>query len=863
MAGIVTDFVPNGSIILRKDDGTHISRRASTAEGRGLMLSMLVGDADPGDEISVGPGTFTLDADLVIPPGTTLTGSGKATIINFPVTGNLVINSDNCSIRKLQVVGTVEIGNDTAGVKNPKLDHVHVDASGRNYGLYVHGAHDDVPGVNDFTVLDLEVTNCTFINATIHNAYLYGSECGRPKIIGNEFNNAGECGLKFDHGTAYAPSEGAEGGLLNSNHFTSNGTYGLHIVAVHDLVVDSNSFSENAGGGVYWELPIDSTLVGNHFEENHDAGVTQGFALKVGLGNGGAGGAPAGFTYGQLTVVGNHISAERDGIILTGIHATGYTINIVGNTLTAIQGVDAIRIEGYKTNYTINIAENIIYGEGALNAGNGITIAAGSSTDGARIKVSGNIIVNQTYCISITNVYNTKIFGNRLSSCTIGINSDSGIIATGNGIRLASAQCINIVGGSGSDISDNRFIGGTYAVYMNNHASAIIKNNYCDSQTVKTICADTACNSSTIAANRIINSPVSIDIIASYYMRIEDNVTDDGALAAPTYGIRLGNACIYPIIVGNTITHNSAKGYGISVVGTVAVPLYPTIDNNTVIMNALADDATYGNSGIYCDYPNGGAAGGYSYVRGNTVRKGFICIKLLHPTDVIISNNVIGGASGGGGSTGIYLGTGAASCKVRSNDIVDCQYGIDVNNCTNAIIDGNVLHGTVTVCIRCTGTNPIISRNITDTAAFEGILISGSTNARIEGNVFKTPSGNQTHGLYIDASTGVTVFGNSFMNCTNKISTNGVVTYTAKHNIGFVTENSGTATVANGTTTIAVNHGLSVTPTAGQISIYPTNNLGNAAKFWVDTITSTQFTVNVNADPGAGTATFAWNIQVA
>jgi hypothetical protein len=83
-----------------------------------------------------------------------------------------------------------------------------------------------------------------------------------------------------------------------------------------------------------------------------------------------------------------------------------------------------------------------------------------------------------------------------------------------------------------------------------------------------------------------------------------------------------------------------------------------------------------------------------------------------------------------------------------------------------------------------------------------------------------------------------------------------------RNNLGWTTENSGTATVLNGTTTIAVSHGLSVTPPLAAISVTPTNNLGSAAKFWISGVGSTQFTINVNADPGVTTATFAWTIRL-
>jgi len=83
-----------------------------------------------------------------------------------------------------------------------------------------------------------------------------------------------------------------------------------------------------------------------------------------------------------------------------------------------------------------------------------------------------------------------------------------------------------------------------------------------------------------------------------------------------------------------------------------------------------------------------------------------------------------------------------------------------------------------------------------------------------------------------------------------------------RNNIGWVTESNGNATVANGTTTIAVNHGLSGTPALNNISVTPTNSLGTAAKFWISGVGATQFTINVNADPGATTATFAWSARM-
>lgn len=80
-----------------------------------------------------------------------------------------------------------------------------------------------------------------------------------------------------------------------------------------------------------------------------------------------------------------------------------------------------------------------------------------------------------------------------------------------------------------------------------------------------------------------------------------------------------------------------------------------------------------------------------------------------------------------------------------------------------------------------------------------------------------------------------------------------------RNNQGHVTENSGTGTISNGATSATITHGLSATPTLDDIAITlgenPTNTPG---AIWVDTLTSTQFNVNCENDPGASNLDFGW-----
>jgi len=84
---------------------------------------------------------------------------------------------------------------------------------------------------------------------------------------------------------------------------------------------------------------------------------------------------------------------------------------------------------------------------------------------------------------------------------------------------------------------------------------------------------------------------------------------------------------------------------------------------------------------------------------------------------------------------------------------------------------------------------------------------------------------------------------------------------TIRNNLGYITENSGTATLVNATTSIAVTHGLDVTPSAGDIVVTPIEAWGSMAQFYIDTYTSTQFTIHADGDPGVD-VDFAWNAIV-
>jgi hypothetical protein len=161
----------------------------------------------------------------------------------------------------------------------------------------------------------------------------------------------------------------------------------------------------------------------------------------------------------------------------------------------------------------------------------------------------------------------------------------------------------------------------------------------------------------------------------------------------------------------------------------------------------------------------------------------------------------------------------------------------------------------------------------------EGSESASGKNVAITGNTFTYTSGNKTrYAIYAKYFEDVAISGNCFdsRSYTNhpvgldvganniKITGNTSNKYALLNSAAPVIngQTSGTATVPNGSTSIDVAHGLGATPDIQNINITPTNSLGSATKFWVSSVSSTTFTITVDADPGETTATFAWKASV-
>jgi len=78
-------------------------------------------------------------------------------------------------------------------------------------------------------------------------------------------------------------------------------------------------------------------------------------------------------------------------------------------------------------------------------------------------------------------------------------------------------------------------------------------------------------------------------------------------------------------------------------------------------------------------------------------------------------------------------------------------------------------------------------------------------------------------------------------------------------NIGYVTENSGVATLLAGGTVVQVTHSLDVTPGEENISLTPLSTMGNTSYLYIsDNATNMYFWVNADVDPTSTNITLGW-----
>lgn len=170
------------------------------------------------------------------------------------------------------------------------------------------------------------------------------------------------------------------------------------------------------------------------------------------------------------------------------------------------------------------------------------------------------------------------------------------------------------------------------------------------------------------------------------------------------------------------------------------------------------------------------------------------------------------------------------------------------------ILDGNFLAYEFRIC----WLHP--NNNKQNNTSGNGLTLVVSDNIEILGGVFadcKEPT--QAYGIevksdcsYVTVKDSV-VIGNVGGGILNSAST----AIKIKDNTGYTTDNTGTATILNGQSSIAVTHRLVVAPT----KITVTGSTSDTNALYVDTIGTTTFTVHSSGNVG-GNRTIYWRAEI-
>jgi len=315
------------------------------------------------------------------------------------------------------------------------------------------------------------------------------------------------------------------------------------------------------------------------------------------------------------------------------------------------------------------------------------------------------------------------------------------------------------------------------------------------------------------------------------------------------------------IISNNTCLDNGASG-ALSGIDLRSIN-YAVIANN--ICNGNTEHGIYVLSGSYATitgnscYDND-SRGIMVYDNLSTTVLGNICktngtdgICLYGTTaDCVVSNNICNANTDVGimieESVGYNTVVGN-SCYLNEKDGI-CVFKSDYNNVIgNNCKDNGQLANNTYSDIRIWGTGA--GANASEHNVVKGNVCLATLATKVRYNISEeaaTDNYNMIEGN--DVSAGVTA-------TINSLGANSMV----RNNEGWVTENSGTATLANGNTTIVVAHGLDVTPTQGDIVVTPIEHWGNMTFFYIDTFGAANFTITSDQDPGQD-VDFAWKAIV-
>lgn len=380
-------------------------------------------------------------------------------------------------------------------------------------------------------------------------------------------------------------------------------------------------------------------------------------------------------------------------------------------------------------------------------------------------------------------------------------------------------------------------------------------------------------------------------------------------------GVATGDDCV---AITSTVTSGTQFiDMLVVLAGRDGIASRATADDNTVIINTIVescvrDGISFASGAVsgsvigcrlnlnarYGVYATGNTSGPGHRIIGNAIGGGVAGIHILNQNHCQISDNqiilastygiwlkgaqqcsVTGNASRSNTLDGILLETGSQSSNYNTISDNVCSYNSRRGISLDTSPVGNTLRGNIITAngesglrLNNAGYNTVIGNQIFNngitTAPKAGIYIDdggtgAASNNRIIGNyISDVGAGNQTTGIYNDATASNTVIVSNEIAATTEVNIVGGSVLYARDNIGWVTQNNGNSSIASGATTVTISHGLDVTPEAHDFVLQQSGATTNPSYITsITSITSTQFTVTCNTNPGASSLPFEWAVS--
>lgn len=344
------------------------------------------------------------------------------------------------------------------------------------------------------------------------------------------------------------------------------------------------------------------------------------------------------------------------------------------------------------------------------------------------------------------------------------------------------------------------------------------------------------------------------------------------------------------VIIGNTVRNVYNTSYETDQSGIHVEDPSPSPDNDviTVVGNTvdsckfgittatarpvvIADNSIFNcvNRGIFLFNPK------YNIVKSNSIQKCPVGIYIVGGVYTIIDGNIINKCTSHGIQQYAPEGGLMQFSKVLGNIISDInEDGIHIMDSEGVDVSHNMLRniGKNGIVFERAIRSNIQNNEIYDASAsanntYDGIRILGTEAAmsywnRIISNYFRNDGPNMTrYHLYLAPYVGHCVVAH------NMFDDGGVsgklysyeISNIIFNNRGYVTENSGTATIPAGSTYVDVSHGLNITPEISRIVVTPLDNLGGK-NFWISNVTNTTFRINISSADTVDHS-FAWSYK--